>query len=334
MIHRSLLLFASLFLLSPAVAHADVSPTDRAVARTLFEEGRRFFKQGSYEKACPKFAESMRLDPASGTQLNLAVCHERIGRTATAWSEYNDAVTRARQDRRPDREKLARERIAALEPRLSRLEVIVPEASRIEGLRIMLGDAEIREAAWGVATPIDPGEHEVRAAAPGHEPWSARVHVGAESDRQILEVPLLQRVSRPAAQPKQRVARSAEAARDEPGPSSQATVGWVVGGVGLVAVGAGSYFGWQASSKWSEVERVCPGGGCPDDEARQANAGLRDEASRSGNVSTVAFVAGGALLAAGGWLILSADATGREGSVALSPAAPGAVAGATLRGGF
>lgn len=320
-------------LLMTVSAGADVSPTDRAVARTLFEEGRRLFKEGAYERACPKFAESMRLDPASGTQLNLAVCHERIGRTATAWSEFNDAVTRARQDGRPDREKLALERIASLEPRLSRLEVVVPRASRVEGLRVMLGDVEIREAAWGVPTPIDPGEHEIRATAPGRETWSRKVTVGEEADRRRLEIPVLREL--PEEQPEKGDPRPpASNTVPDSGSSSQRTLGWVLGGAGLLAAGTGAYFGWQAHSRWADVENVCPGGLCPDPQTRDANMGLRDDAARAATVSTVAFVAGGALVAAGGWLVLSSSDEPAGARVGIAPGASGTCAGATLRGGF
>ena len=115
--------------------------------------------------------------------------------------------------------------------------------------------------------------------------------------------------------------------------ASQPALGWVLGGVGVLGLGVGTYFGLRASSKWSDVETACPEGLCPDEAARATHAGLQDEAASAGNVSTVAFVAGAACLAAGGWLLWSADA-GDDKAVRVSPASTDAMLGATLRGGF
>ncbi len=330
----TLVLLALVWVTASAPAYAEVSATDRTLARSLFEEGRRFTQQGRHEDACPKFAESFRLDPASGTQINLAVCHEKVGLTATAWAEFNDALSRAREDRRADREKLAKKRLAALEPLLSKLEVVVPAASQVEGLRVTLDGAEVREPAWGVPTPIDPGEHVVEATAPGRRPWTSRVVVGDVSDRQTIEVPVLELI--PVAPAKKDVAPRQPvpvSPSQDAGSTAQPALGWVLGGVGIVGLGAGAYFGLQAKSKWYDVEGACPDGRCPDDAARVANAGLQDEAARAGNISTVAFVAGAACLAAGGWLLWSAD-SGDDRPLRVSPAATDAMVGATLRGGF
>ena len=56
-----------------------------------------------YAEACPLLEESYQLDPAGGTLLNLALCHEATNRTKTAYDEYRLVLEKARADKRADR---------------------------------------------------------------------------------------------------------------------------------------------------------------------------------------------------------------------------------------
>ncbi len=125
-------------------AHAEASITDRTQAQLLFNEARSLMSSGKYGEACDKFAESQRLDPGGGTILNLALCHEKQGKTATAWADFNEALSAALRDRRAEREKLAREHIAALEPLLPRLVVETGSASTAAGLEVKIDGRESR----------------------------------------------------------------------------------------------------------------------------------------------------------------------------------------------
>src|SRR5687767_5129377 len=115
---------AAVLFVGVGAARADGSGQS-ATAQLLFDEGRALTKKGDYAAACPKFVESHKLDPAGGTVLHAADCHQSEGKLATAWTEYNDALSFAVRDRRPDREKIAREQIAALTPRLGKLKITV-----------------------------------------------------------------------------------------------------------------------------------------------------------------------------------------------------------------
>ena len=83
-------------LLSAASARAG----DSISAEALFIAGRDAALRGDYGEACAKFAESQRLDPASGTLINLGDCNEHLGLFASAWRYYREAVDRLRADKR------------------------------------------------------------------------------------------------------------------------------------------------------------------------------------------------------------------------------------------
>src|SRR5437868_13705153 len=112
----------------PWSALAQPAGPEAALAEVLYQKGRELMAQGKAAEACPKFAESYRLDATTGTLLNLASCHETEGKLATAWLEFSRSVALARRDRRSDRVRFAQDRLAAIEPKLSYLTVMVPSA--------------------------------------------------------------------------------------------------------------------------------------------------------------------------------------------------------------
>jgi hypothetical protein len=174
-----------------ATGHAQ-SGTKTALAEGLYRQARDLMAAGKLDEACPKFAESQRLDPATGTLLNLAACHERQGKLATAWLEYSDVIASARRDGRQDRVDYATERVAALEPRLSRLTLVLAAGDDDPSLLLELDGASFGRAAIGAPTPVDPGKHTVRASAPGKKPWQQEITIGAEADQQSLTIPRLE----------------------------------------------------------------------------------------------------------------------------------------------
>ena len=93
----------------PGFALAEGPPAAQGapVAQALFEAARRLMEEGKFSEACPKLAESHRLDPAAGSLLNLAVCHEKEGKTATAWVEYNDLLGMTGSDDATERRQIA-----------------------------------------------------------------------------------------------------------------------------------------------------------------------------------------------------------------------------------
>jgi len=179
----------ALFFTRSALAQSD---TQVALADALYQQGRLLVAEGKYDEACPKFAESHRLEPATGTLLNLAACHEAQGKLATAWIQFSDAFAASRRDRREDRMKFAQEHMAALEPKLSRLTLVVPPEADEQSLELTLDGALVGAAGRGVPMLIDPGRHVVEAKASGKKGWREEVEIGASADNRTVKVPKLE----------------------------------------------------------------------------------------------------------------------------------------------
>lgn len=174
----------------PAGSAANGDPVARAEA--LFQEGRRLLEEGHAPAACPKLAESLLLDRATGTLLALAMCHEVDGHLASAWGEYREVVGRAKREGRADREEAARQYAHALEARLSTLSIAVPAAvAQIPGLVVQRDGMALESTAWSTAVAVDAGPHVVSAAAPGRLAFATTVVVRAVADHATVTVPLL-----------------------------------------------------------------------------------------------------------------------------------------------
>jgi hypothetical protein len=246
--------------------------------------------------------------------LNVALCHEKEGRTATAWAEFTEALGLAKKDDRPQRIELAQSHIAALEPTLSRLVIQVPPAADFPELEIRRDGSVIRRAAWGTAMPVDPGDHVIEAAAQGKIAWKQSVTVAAKSDTKTIAVPLL--VNAAAAPTVAAPATPAQlpSSAPEPRPSSHAP-GWVAMGFGAAGVGIGTYFGLRAISEQKTANNECRLEQCT-----STGAHANDEAIKAANFATVGFAVGIVGVGLGTYLLLTSGGSPAHRAGANAPA--------------
>ncbi len=251
--------------LGSSVAHAQSAvPENQVLAQSLFDDAVALMRDGRYVEACPKFAESHRLDPAGGTVINLAYCLEKQKKLASAYAAYSDAVSFAIRDGRKEREATARERVQAIAPLLSRVAVRVEGPSQVEGLEVFLDGTALRPAAWG-GSPVDPGEHRVRATAPGRHEWVETVTVDAEGQTREVVVPVLPLlpVAAPPPVPAQALPIAPPVANDErPAAGWRRPAAIVSFGVSGAALGVGLVTGALAISRHNASNRDCPSGKC------------------------------------------------------------------------
>lgn len=318
-----------MFALAPGLASAQTK-TDPAAAQVLFYDARALMQQGRYAEACPKLEESLRLDAGLGTQFNLADCNEHIGKIATAWAGFLEVAAQAKSTNQTEREKFAKKRASALEPRLPKLVVDVPRT--LDGAEVRRDGVLIGPAAWGSPIPIDPGTHKITARAPGKQVWettifaaegkSARVSIPRDLPSVVVAsapvltapestqtLPIAGGTTEGSASPASKHARSGD---------SQRAAGWIVTGLGVASVAVSAGFGFASLGKRNDSRDHCIGDACDAD-----GVAMRDAAIRNGNIATITAIAGGVAVAGGLALVLTAPkkdhGVERAGSLRAAP---------------
>jgi len=296
-------------LATAAKAQAPSSPAGgAALAQALFDDAKARMANNDFATACPKFAESYRLDPAAGTLVGLALCHEGEGKSASAWAEFLLVAREAKKSGRTDREQLAREHVAKLEPHLSRISIAVADEARAgPGFEVKRDGVVVAPAAWRTAVPADPGIHLVEASAPGKSPWRTEVRVGSADDDVAVAIPPLVDDGSPV--------HAEPLAADAPGAAPSRAHRWkmpasaaIVGGAGIVAIGVGAYFGVNALSESNVAKSDCSTSLCRD----PASVAKSHDAVRDADIADVGIGAGLVGLAVGLYLALTSDSTTGE----------------------
>ena len=310
------------------------SGNDRVAAEALFDEGRNLVAAGKVAEACPKFADSQRLDPSPSTLLNLASCWEKLGHTATAWVTYKEAASAANAANRADYVATAQRHADALAPKLARVTIQV--AQPIEGLELRRDGMVVSSVEWGQAIPVDPGTHTIQARAPGHAEWTVAAAT-LEGSLVTVTVPQLEALPAQAPPPPATAAAPtppapvpATPAPEQPasarGDSPLRTTGLVVGSAGIAGLVVSGTFAALAKVRYSDSLKNCEQGN--PNLCNSTGVSQRGDARTYGDVATVALCFGAPALVAGAvlWLTGGRAVSPTTARVAVAPLVGGGAA--------
>jgi hypothetical protein len=321
--------------MTPTRAFAQTSDGDKASARDLTIEGYSALESGNYAAAFDRFTRADALYHAPSVILGLARAQVGLGKLVSAQELYSRAAHETLPANASSASKKAvrdaQKELDALTPRIPSVIITVTGS---DAPRVTLDGAEIRAAALGVKRPVDPGKHVIAASAAGLATSEVTVNFAegkSESVTLNLEPPVAAPPPVVAVAPVAQVAPVATHMTAAPAPlppaaplatipsaplapeldhiavhsSPRKTLGFVVLGVGGAGLVLGGITGGLALSKHSEIEQACGDGHCrPAQEPM-----LRSKVSAYetvGALSTIGFIAGGALAATGVVLIVTA----------------------------
>jgi hypothetical protein len=309
-------------------AAQDAAKDEHDKAVTYYMAGRRYFEQKDCKQAVPQLVESLRHEDNVGARYTIADCSSADGHNAEAWNQYKGAEQLAVKNN-DERARSSHENAAALEPKVLKLRLVLPKTVpdftvKIDGKNVDKQDYTLLETGYAV----EPGQaHSIEVTANNRAPWTKGAVQGAAG----AELPAIAvDLGAPLAPEGADVG------------SGQRTAGLVVGGVGVVGVALGAVFGiiamgkksaYTDATKDSKLCQATPSGTICDPSVSEKRTAISGPAT----ISTIGFIAGGALLAGGAILFFAAPKGANSptmGRLRLAPAVGPGNAGALLTGSF
>jgi hypothetical protein len=266
-------------------APAQASPESER-AETLYATGKDAMARGDLSTACAAFAESLRLENAVGTLLNLATCEEKAGRLVAALEHFTNARAMLAKD--DFRIPFATERIRETSRRIAHL-TIRPRASDA-GLKISTDGAPLPQSMWSVPRAVDPGAHEIVIEREGRPPIRIDVKL-ADGEVKVVD---LEADKIPAAAPVR------EPSPPEPSGSRPSPFAWILGGIGVAGIATGSVTGVLAIGAANDYRDHCTNGECDPEGLDAARTGRTMSV-----VSPIAFAVGAVALVASVYLFIT-----------------------------
>ena len=179
----------------------------------------------------------------------------------------------------------------------------------------------------GAALAFEPGEHAFEFAAPGYPPiiktLVLREGVKRRQEQIVFAAAVVATAEQPLAPVSAPTPPPAEDRSSDSASGSQRLLAYVLGGAGIVGLGLGTVFAIKAKSTYDDSGAHCPRGPASCDA--DGVSGGKD-ASKQATVATISLIAGGALLASGIVLFITAP---KDGGITVQPTV--GMAGAGLR---
>jgi hypothetical protein len=244
-------------------------------AKEPFVAGMAAMEAQKFEEAAKNFQASYDIVASPNSRLMLARALVQLGRLAEAYRELEGVI--AEVNTLAQEEKKYRSTADSAQTELDDLKPKLAFVTVQAGTKVTIGNQAVSFSDWGKPLPVAPGTVAVVLSSSDGNQHTEQLTLKPGETRELkAEV-----VSPPCPEP---VAPPPSPPPPPPPPPehatlNQSTVGYVVGAVGVVGLGA--YFGliYGLRGKESELTQDCSGGDCPesaisDGQTRGALSGL------------------------------------------------------------
>jgi hypothetical protein len=308
---RAAALGMSLTLASASIAPPLLAqtPAELAKARTLYKQGLSLEAAGDWNGALGKFEEVGRVKLTPQVRFHIARCKENLGRLTEALGDYRLAEHEAQQQGAKELDEISKAR-EALEGRIPK--VVITRGAGAESATVEIDGTEVGEAQIGKEVSVDPGPHRIVAKVSGGKQFEQTVTV-TEGETKNVEL----------VAPEDLGAAGGTLPDDgdgdgdvtpppvvDTGSAGPGALPWIIGGVGVVSLGAAGYFALQRNSADDDLNKVCnPQGVCP-----QSSQSLQDDGERYALMTNIA--AGVGVVAIGVAVVLLVTGSGKSSPTA------------------
>ena len=229
-------------------AYAQPSPTDLKRARAQFQRGIELEQASNWTEAIQEFREVGQVRMTPQVRFHIAYCEENLGRLVTALGGYDLALSEA--------DTVGSDFKSEVETAMSRLrekipKLVIERGTGAEAALVQLDGVDLGASQVGVEVPLDPGPHTITANAPGFIPFSATADL---KEREVTKVTIELEIAPEPVAPTPRT-RVVVVPRDE-GPSR--TVPYIIGGAGILFLGAGGALWALRETTLADLEQDCP----------------------------------------------------------------------------
>lgn len=163
-------------------AFAQEDAARAASARALFEEGVVLADSAQWSDAADRFQRALSLRDSPVIRFNLASALVEVNRLVEASELLHQIERDATADEQLRRDAI--KRIAGITPRIAKLTIELD--GNFSGISVRLDDRELAAAMIGMAMPIDPGVHQLRALRAEHEVDSETVELAEGAAQRVV----------------------------------------------------------------------------------------------------------------------------------------------------
>jgi hypothetical protein len=301
------------------------SPTKLKRAREQFSQALSLQTGGDWAGALTLLNEVLAVKATPQVRFNLALCEEHLGRLVAALGDYKLAAADAPAD---PSNKLGREigaRLTALAARVPR--VVVQRGLAAESASVALDGVLLGDSVLAGPLLIDPGPHVVEASAAGFVPFKQSFR-GSEGRTESIRIDL---TAEPAKVDPPRAGSLPAAGAEPRALPSLATVGFVVGGVGVASLVASAAMFYARHATISDLDKLCGNDrrACP-----ETSRATIDRGKLYTTLGELTLGVGAVGVGVGAALLFARLPTPTIAGMTIAPSAPGSALGASVSGRF
>lgn len=239
------------------VAFAEPSAAELTAAREMFDDGLKLEEKSRWAEALEKFRKVAAIKTTAAVRFHLALCLENTDHLVDALDEFERAQADAQSDPKGATVATnAAKHIDQLRERIPRVIVKVPEGATVTSLTV--DGKEISTGILGSAMPIDPGKHTIVVKAQGKATFTKEVDLSEKSKPLTIEAKL---VDEGTPTPPEETVKSEPATPKDESASGSSSKGsalpWIVGGVGVAALGGAAFMFVKRNGTISDLDSAC-----------------------------------------------------------------------------